>query len=63
MTGIAWGKYDDYFLGAWDGKNHLGDGQVVQNGDTIFHGHNIPYVVPVASFIEYMKKGCGEEGN
>lgn len=57
MTGIAWGSYDDYFLGKWDGKNHLGDGQVQQNGDTIWHGHNIPYVVPVASFIEYMKKG------
>jgi len=57
MTGIAWGEYDDYFLGKWDGKNHLGDGQVTQKGDTIFHGKNIPYVVPVASFIEYMKTG------
>lgn len=57
MTGIAWGSYDDYFLGKWDGKNHLGDGQVTQKGDTIWHGRNIPYVVPVASFIEYMKKG------
>ena len=57
MTGIAWGSYDDYFLGKWDGKNHLGDGQVTQKGDTIWHGKNIPYVVPVASFIEYMKTG------
>jgi hypothetical protein len=23
MTGIAWGDYYDYFLGKWDGKNHL----------------------------------------
>ncbi len=57
MTGIAWGSYDDYFLGKWDGKNHLGDGQVTQKGDTIWHGKNIPYVVPVASFIDYMKRG------
>jgi len=57
MTGIAWGSYDDYFLGKWDGKNHLGDGQVDRKGDTIWHGKNIPYVVPVASFINYMKKG------
>jgi hypothetical protein len=57
MTGIAWGEYDDYFLGKWDGENHLGDGQVTQKGDTIFHGKNIPYVVPVASFIDYMKRG------
>ena len=55
MTGIAWGQYDDYFLGKWDGKNHFGDGQVTQKGDTIWHGRNVPYVVPVASFIEYMK--------
>jgi hypothetical protein len=55
MTGIAWGAYFDYFLGQWDGKNHLGVGQVNQKGDTIWHGRNMPYVVPVASFIAYMK--------
>ncbi|HEY6901832.1 MAG TPA: hypothetical protein VI233_14350, partial [Puia sp.] len=55
MTGIAWGQYYDYFLGQWDGVNHLGVGQVTQKGDTIFHGKNMPYVVPVQSFIEYMK--------
>lgn len=55
MTGIAWGQYYDYFLGGWDGQNHLGVGQVTQKGDTIFHGKNMPYVVPVQSFIEYMK--------
>jgi len=55
MTGIAWGQYFDYFLGQWDGHNHLGVGQVTQQGDTIMHGKNMPYVVPVQSFIEYMK--------
>jgi len=55
MTGIAWGSYYDYFLGKWDGQNHLGVGQVTKKGDTIFHGKNMPYVVPVQSFIEYMK--------
>ncbi|ASU36580.1 hypothetical protein [Mucilaginibacter xinganensis] len=55
MTGIAWGEYFDYFLGKWDGKNHLGVGQVTIKGDTIMHGHNMPYVVPVQSFIDYMK--------
>lgn len=56
MTGIAWGQYDDYFLGKWDGKDHLGEGQQTVKGDTIWHGRNIPYVVPVASFIAYMKE-------
>lgn len=55
MTGIAWGQYYDYFLGQWDGQNHLGVGQVTQKGDTIMHGKNMPYIVPVQSFIEYMK--------
>jgi hypothetical protein len=55
MTGIAWGTYFDYFLGKWDGKNHLGVGQVTMKGDTISHGHNMPYIVPVDSYIEYMK--------
>lgn len=55
MTGIAWGSYEDYFLGKWDGKNHLGEGQVDMKGDTIWHGKNIPYIVPTKSFIEYMK--------
>jgi hypothetical protein len=49
MTGIAWGEYYDYFLGKWDGKNHLGVGQVTIKGDTIMHGRNMPYVVPVQS--------------
>lgn len=55
MTGIAWGQYFDYFLGKWDGQNHLGIGQVTAQGDTIWHGHNMPYVVPVQSFIDFMK--------
>jgi len=55
MTGIAWGQYQDYFLGKWDGKNHLGEGQVERNGDTIWHGRYVPYIVPVKSFLEYMK--------
>lgn len=56
MTGIAWGEYQDYFTGKWDGKNHLGEGQVQANGDTIWHGRMVPYIVPNASFIEYMKQ-------
>lgn len=56
MTGIAWGQYDEYFLGKWDGKNHLGEGQQTVKGDTIWHGKNIPYVVPVASFVKFMQE-------
>lgn len=56
MTGIAWGEYQDYFLGQWDGKkDHLREGQVSRQGDTIWHGRMVPYIVPTSDFIEYMK--------
>ena len=35
MTGIAWGEYQDYFTGEWDGKMHLDEGQVTQKGDMV----------------------------
>lgn len=56
MTGIAWGEYQDYFTGKWDGKMHLDEGQVQQNGDTIWHGHMVPYIVPTDNYIKYMKE-------
>jgi len=56
MTGIAWGEYQDYFTGKWDGKWHLDEGQVTQKGDTIWHGRMVPYIVPTANFIKYMNE-------
>ena len=56
MTGIAWGEYKDYFTGEYDGKNHLGEGQVDAKGDTIWHGKMVPYIVPTEPFINYMKE-------
>ena len=56
MTGIAWGEYQDYFTGEWDGKWHLDEGQVTQKGDTIWHGHMVPYIIPTENFIAYLKE-------
>lgn len=56
MTGIAWGEYQDYFTGEWDGEWHLDEGQVQQNGDTIWHGHMVPYIVPSQNFLNYLKE-------
>lgn len=56
MTGIAWGEYQDYFTGEWDGEWHLDEGQVQQNGDTIWHGRMVPYIVPSKNFIKYIKE-------
>lgn len=56
MTGIAWGEYQDYFTGQWDGKWHLDEGQVTQAQDTIWHGHMVPYIVPTDNFLNYLKE-------
>ncbi|WP_339879144.1 hypothetical protein [uncultured Algoriphagus sp.] len=56
MSGIAWGEYQDYFTGEWDGEWHLDEGQVTQQGDTLWHGRMVPYIVPSMNFIEYMKE-------
>ena len=56
MTGIAWGEYQDYFTGEWDGKPHLDEGQVTAAGDTIWHGYMVPYIVPSMNYLEYIKE-------
>lgn len=56
MTGIAWGEYQDYFTGEWDGKWHLDEGQVERSGDTIWHGRMVPYIVPTANYLKYLKE-------
>lgn len=56
MTGIAWGDYQDYFSGKWDGKQHLDEGQVEKSGDTIWHFLGVPYLVPTKNFANYMKE-------
>ena len=55
MTGIAWGNYQDYFEGRYDGKTHTDEGQVERNGHEIGHGKGIPYIVPTDSYITYFK--------
>ena len=56
MTGIAWGQYQDYFTGEWDGKWHLDEGQVQASGDTIWHGRLVPYIVPTENYLAYFKE-------
>ena len=55
MTGIAWGQYQDYFTGKFDGKTHWDEGQVTAKTDTIWHGKFVPYLVPSEGFLTYMK--------
>ncbi len=55
MTGVAWGGYQDYLEGRFDGKNHMDEGQVQRDGTMIMHGPGVPYMVPTPGFIEYLK--------
>ena len=56
MTGIAWGAYQDYFSGEWDGVLHLDEGQVEVSRDTIWHGPMVPYIVPTENYLAYFKE-------
>jgi hypothetical protein len=56
MTGIAWGGYQDYFTGRWDGLMHLDEGQVNAKGDTLWHGKMVPYIVPTENYLKYFKE-------
>ena len=56
MTGIAWGEYQAYFDGSWDGRRHMDEGQVAINNDSVGHGIMIPYIVPSLNFLKYFKE-------
>ncbi len=54
MTGIAWGEYQDYLDGKWDGRKHWDEGQVERNGAGVNHGVTVPYMVPTVAFSDYL---------
>src|SRR6266850_1414397 len=33
MTGVAWGEYQDYYFGQWDGTNREDEAQRMKNGE------------------------------
>jgi hypothetical protein len=57
MTGVAWGDYQDYFTGKWDGKNHEDESQTDKAGNIIGHGVGIPYVAPSETYGKYLCLG------
>ncbi|MBO4547911.1 MAG: hypothetical protein J5758_01720 [Abditibacteriota bacterium] len=57
MTGVAWGDYQDFLFGQWDGVNHEDAGQKDRNGNEINHGPTVPYMVPVRSYGKYLCEG------
>jgi hypothetical protein len=57
MTGVAWGGYQDYFSGKWDGHEHWADVQTRRDGSPMSHGRSrdVFYNVPTTSYTEYLK--------
>ena len=41
MTGVAWGEYQDYLYGRFDGINHEDEAQTDRNGNKIGHGGDV----------------------
>lgn len=54
MTGSAWGEYQDYLNGEWDGVNHWDESQMDRSGQPILHGVNVPYLCPSLAFCRYL---------
>ncbi len=57
MTGVAWGEYQDYLFGRFDGKNHEDESQMDRNGSIIGHGINIPYMSPSIDYGRFLCVG------
>ncbi len=54
MTGIAWGQYQDYLYGRYDGTEHWDEAQQDRFGNLIVHGKDVPYMVPTVSFTDFL---------
>ena len=57
MTGVAWGEYQDYLFGRFDGKNHEDESQTTKSGDIIGHGVNVPYMSPGEDYGNFLSQG------
>ncbi len=57
MTGVAWGEYQDYYFGRWDGINHEDEAQTRANGEKIGHGGDVYYMSPGANYGKYLAEG------
>ena len=57
MTGVAWGEYQDYLYGRYDGINHGDNAQTDRNGRKIGHGGDVYYMSPAENYGEYLCVG------
>jgi hypothetical protein len=57
MTGIAWGDYQDYLRGDYDGHNHEDEEQTDRNGHAHGHGGGKFYMCPSTNYGNYLCAG------
>ncbi len=57
MTGVAWGDYQDYLYGRYDGVNHEDNAQTDRDGRKIGHGGDVWYMCPAENYGEYLTVG------
>jgi hypothetical protein len=54
MTGVAWGEYQDYLFGRFDGKNHEDEAQTTKDGRRLGHGKDVYYMSPGPTYGAYL---------
>lgn len=57
MTGVAWGEYQDYLYGRFDGINHEDEAQTDRNGNKVGHGGDVYYMSPGESYGKFLSVG------
>jgi hypothetical protein len=57
MTGVAWGEYQDYLYGRFDGINHEDEAQTDRNGSKIGHGGDVYYMSPGTNYGTFLCVG------
>ncbi|HEY3781614.1 MAG TPA: hypothetical protein VGL56_11050 [Fimbriimonadaceae bacterium] len=57
MTGVAWGQYQDYLYGRFDGINHVDEAQTNKDGNKISHGGDVYYMSPGPSYGKFLAAG------
>jgi hypothetical protein len=57
MTGVAWGQYQDYLYGRFDGINHEDEAQTERDGRKISHGGDVYYMCPGTNYGKFLCVG------
>ena len=57
MTGVAWGNYQDYLYGRFDGIHHEDEAQTERDGRKISHGGDVYYMCPGTNYGKFLCVG------